>query len=65
MTQGDDVLILCAAGMLVTAYLIVGQKVLFTAIRLYGLQSLLLGIVAVTIAVSEGRHACREGGAHV
>lgn len=56
MTPGDDVLILCAAGMLVTAYLIVGQKALFTAIRLYGLQSLLLGIVAVTIAVSEGRH---------
>jgi hydrogenase-4 component E len=56
MTLGDDVLILCAAGMLVTAYLIVGQKALFTAIRLYGLQSLLLGIVAVTIAVWEGRH---------
>ncbi len=56
MTPGDDVLILCAAGMLVTAYLMVGQKALFTAIRLYGLQSLLLAIVAVTIAVSEGRH---------
>ena len=56
MTTSDNVLILCAAGMLVSAYLIVGQKALFTAIRLYGFQSLLLGIVAATIAVSEGRH---------
>ena len=38
-----NVLILCAAGMLVTAYLMVGQKALFTTIRLYGVQSLLLG----------------------
>ncbi len=45
MTTSDDLLILCAAGMLVSAYLIVGQKALFTAIRLYGFQSLLLGIV--------------------
>ncbi len=52
----SDVLILCAAGMLVSAYLMVGQKALFTAIRLYGVQSLLLAIVAATIAVSEGRH---------
>ena len=51
-----DVLILCAAGMLVTAYLMVGQKALFTTIRLYGLQSVLLGIVAVTNAVVDGRH---------
>jgi hydrogenase-4 component E len=51
-----DVLILCAAGMLVSAYLMVGQKALFTAIRLYGIQSLLLGIVATTIALSDGRH---------
>jgi hydrogenase-4 component E len=51
-----DVLILCAAGMLVTAYLMVGQKALFTAIRLFGAQSFLLAIVAGTIAVSEGRH---------
>ena len=29
--------------MLVTAYLMVGQKALFTAIRLFGVQSLLLG----------------------
>lgn len=47
---------LCAAGMLVSAFLMVGQKALFTAIRLYGAQSLLLGIVATTIAISEGRH---------
>ena len=51
-----DVLIFCAAGMLVSAYLMVGQKALFTAIRLYGVQSLLLGIVAATIAVSQARH---------
>ena len=38
-----NVVILCAAGMLVTAYLMVGQKSLFTTIRLYGAQSLLLG----------------------
>jgi hydrogenase-4 component E len=50
-----NVLVLCAAGMLVSAYLMVGQKALFTAIRLYGAQSFLLGIVAVTIAISEGR----------
>jgi hydrogenase-4 component E len=50
-----DVLILCAAGMLVTAYLMVGQKALFTAIRLFGAQSLLLAIVAGTIALAEGR----------
>src|SRR6266487_1870619 len=51
-----DILILCAAGMLVTAYLMVGQKTLFTTIRLFGAQSLLLAIVAATIAFSEGRH---------
>jgi hydrogenase-4 component E len=39
--------------MLVSAYLMVGQKALFTTIRLYGLQSLLLAIVAITIAISE------------
>ena len=50
-----NVLILSAAGMLVTAYLMVGQKALFTTIRLYGLQSLLLAIVATTIAISESR----------
>src|SRR4026207_2320028 len=50
-----NILILCAAGMLVSAYLMVGQKALFTAIRLYGAQSMLLAIVAATIAFSEGR----------
>lgn len=51
----SNLLILCAAGMLVSAYLMVGQKALVTAIRLYGFQSLLLGIVAATIAVSGSR----------
>lgn len=50
-----NVLILSAAGMLVSAYLMVGQKALFTTIRLYGAQSLLLAIVATTIAISESR----------
>ena len=50
-----NVVILCAAGMLVTAYLMVGQKSLFTTIRLYGLQSLLLATVAVVMAVSDAR----------
>jgi hydrogenase-4 component E len=52
----NDLVILCAAGMLVSAYLMVGQKALFTAIRLYGVQSLLLALVAATIAASRGRH---------
>jgi hydrogenase-4 component E len=52
----EDVVILCAAGMLVTAYLMVGQKALFVAIRLYGLQSLLLGAVAVAMGIGEHRH---------
>jgi hydrogenase-4 component E len=51
-----NLLILSAAGMLVSAYLMVGQKALFTTIRLYGVQSLLLAIVAATIAISESRH---------
>jgi hydrogenase-4 component E len=50
-----NVLVLCAAGMLVTAYLMVGQKALFTTIRLYGVQSALLAVVAATNALSEGR----------
>lgn len=50
-----NVLILSAAGMLVSAYLMVGQKALFTTIRLYGMQSLLLAIVATTMATSESR----------
>ena len=55
MSMTREVLMLCAAGMLVSAYLMVGQKTLFTAIRLYGAQSLLLGIVAATIAVAGPR----------
>src|SRR5579862_2024414 len=51
----SDVLILCAAGMLVSAYLMVGQKALIMAIRLYGFQSLLLGILAATMAISASR----------
>ena len=54
--MSGNALILSAAGMLVTAYLMVGQKALFTAIRLFGLQSLLLAAIAATIAVSEGHH---------
>ena len=51
----DNILIFCPAGMLVTAYLMVGQKALFTAIRLYGGQSLLLGVLASTIAIADRR----------
>ena len=47
--------ILCAAGMLVTAYLMVGQQSLFTTIRLYGGQSLLLAAVAVAMAIADAR----------
>ena len=50
MLSIDDILITCAAGMLVSGYLMVGQKALVTAIRLYGVQSLLLGIVAAAMA---------------
>lgn len=53
--MNQDLVILLAAGMLVTAYLMVGQRALFTAIRLYGLQSMLLGGVAVVMAVSGHR----------
>lgn len=41
--------------MLVSAFLTVGQKALFTAIRLYAVQSILLGAAAVAMAISEGR----------
>jgi len=51
----QDLVILFAAGMLVTAYLMVGQKALFTAIRLYSLQSMLLGGVAIVMALTEHR----------
>jgi hydrogenase-4 membrane subunit HyfE len=54
--MSSDLLILCAAGMLVSAYLMVGQKALFTAIRLYAVQSLLLAIVTAAIAVADARH---------
>jgi hydrogenase-4 component E len=50
-----NVVILCAAGMLVSAFLMVGQKSLFTTIRLYGAQSLLLATVAVVMAISDQR----------
>lgn len=53
--MSQDLVVLCAAGMLVTAYLMVGQKALFVAIRLYGLQSILLGVVAVAMALGEQR----------
>jgi hydrogenase-4 component E len=53
--MNQDVVILCAAGMLVTAYLMVGQKALFVTIRLYSLQSILLAVVAVAMAVGEQR----------
>jgi hydrogenase-4 component E len=41
--------------MLVSAFLMVGQKSLFTTIRLYGAQSLLLATVAVIMAISDHR----------
>ena len=50
-----NIVILCAAGMLVTAYLMVGQKSLFTTIRLFGAQSLLLATVAAVMATSDAR----------
>ena len=56
MMATSDLLILCAAGMLVSAFLMVGQRALFTTIRLYGVQSLFLGVVAAVIALSENRH---------
>jgi hydrogenase-4 component E len=46
---------LFASGMLVTAYLMVGQRALFTAIRLYSLQSMLLGGVAIVMGLSADR----------
>jgi hydrogenase-4 component E len=53
MTQ--DLVTLFAAGMLVTAYLMVGQKALFTAIRLYSVQSILLGGVAIVMGLGNHR----------
>jgi hydrogenase-4 component E len=51
----QDLVVLFAAGMLVTAYLMVGQKALFTAIRLYALQSMLLGGVAIAMGLTAHR----------
>jgi hydrogenase-4 component E len=53
--MSQDLVILFAAGMLVTAYLMVGQKALFTAIRLYSVQSLLLGGVAIAMGATDHR----------
>jgi len=53
--MSQDLVILFAAGMLVTAYLMVGQRALFTAIRLYALQSMLLGGVAVVMGLRDHR----------
>jgi len=51
----QDLVILCAAGMLVSVYLMVGQKSLVVAIRLYGVQSLLLGAVGIAMGLAEHR----------
>jgi len=51
----QDFVILCAAGMLVSLYLMVGQKALVVAIRLYGVQSLLLGAVGIAMGLAEHR----------
>ena len=51
----QDLVILCAAGMLVSVYLMVGQKSLVVAIRLYGVQSLLLGAVGIAMGAAEHR----------
>jgi len=53
--MSHDFVILCAAGMLVSLYLMVGQKALVVAIRLYGFQSLLLGAVGVAMGLAEHR----------
>lgn len=50
-----DLVTLCAAGMLVTLYLMVGQKALAVAIRLYGVQSLLLAAIAAVLGVAGDR----------
>ena len=51
----QDFVILCAAGMLVSVYLMVGQKALVVAIRLYGVQSLLLGAVGIAMGLADHR----------
>lgn len=50
-----DLVMLCAAGMLVSLYLLVGQKALVVAVRLYGVQSFLLAVVAAAMAVATRR----------
>ncbi len=54
--MNDELVILCSAGMLVAAFLMVGQKALFVAIRLYGVQSLLLGVVAIAMGLAGRPH---------
>jgi hydrogenase-4 membrane subunit HyfE len=51
-----DAIVLFAAGMLVSVYLMVGQKALVVAIRLYGLQSLLLACVGLAMGLGSGQH---------
>jgi hydrogenase-4 component E len=51
----QEFVISCAAGMLVSVYLMVGQKALVVAIRLYGVQSLLLGLVGAAVGLSAQR----------
>ncbi len=51
----SQVVMLCAAGMLVSLYLLVGQKALVVAVRLYGVQSLLLAVLALAMALATER----------
>ena len=61
--MSQDLVVLLAAGMLVTAYLMVGQRALFTAIRLYALQSMMLGAVAVVMGLAGQRSHLLVGAA--
>jgi len=51
----QEFVISCAAGMLVSVYLMVGQKALVVAIRLYAVQSLLLGLVGAATGFADQR----------
>jgi hydrogenase-4 component E len=51
----QDFVVLCAAGMLVSLFLMVGQKALVVAIRLYGVQSLLLAAAAAALGLAGHR----------
>ena len=51
----QEFVISCAAGMLVSVYLMVGQKALIVAIRLYAVQSLLLGLVGAATGFADQR----------